>query len=437
MRTIKINSGKKTATIQVNGFTTKELINQIHLAEKKKKESKIKHYQYLTSVSESEDKKSLIFNFSNKTNIKYSLINNKFYDAETNTLIKNPNSCIKFASGNLSGLARDKEIYKLCKEEWTQLFFIITSREDYYLPDRSDLFSILNNPVIMGHFEKFAKWDFLQKNKEKLYRLEFEKIYFDCDIKTINDFKNYSLDYYIEKLDTMVAEDGDYNYIKLGDCVTLDWWINAKNIDVIKYAIDNYNRLPDMGGEYSNRLIKMGYDKFKLTDYICRGLPNQGIEEVEDGLSILHDYARMNVQMKNDFDKYPRYLKTLHDITSKNYEVLKNKTFKSRFSKVCKTFKKYEYKNEKYSVITPAKHEDLIQEGIRLNHCVASYADDIADKISIVLFLRLNSEIQKPLVTIEIKGNKIIQAKGHSNSNPKNEEKIFLEEYKNYLKGVK
>jgi hypothetical protein len=435
MRTIKINSGKKTATIQVNGFTTKELINQIHLAEKKKKESKIKHYQYLTSVSESEDKKSLIFNFSNKTNVKYSLIDNKFYDAETNTLIKNPNSCIKFASG----LVRDKNIYKLCKEEWIQLFFIITSREDYYTPDRSNLFSILNNPVIMGHFEKFAKWDFLQKNKEKFHHLEFAKIYFDYNIKTISDFKKYSLDYYIEKLDTMVAEYSGVpaDYIRLVDYATLERWCEVKNVDVIKYAIDNYNRFPDMHDEYFNRLINMGYDKFKLTDYIYRGLPNQGIEDIEDALSILYDYAKMNVQMKNDFDKYPRYLKTLHDITSKNYEVLKSRTFKNRFSKVCKTFKKYEYKNEMYSVTAPAKHEDLIQEGIRLNHCVASYADDIADKISIVLFLRLNSEIQKPLVTIEIKNNKVVQAKGHSNSNPKNEEKIFLEEYKNYLKGVK
>jgi hypothetical protein len=46
-----------------------------------------------------------------------------------------------------------------------------------------------------------------------------------------------------------------------------------------------------------------------------------------------------------------------------------------------------------------------------------------------LLFMRKTDEIEKSLITIEVRGNKILQAKGVSNRRPKEKEDIFIKQW--------
>ena len=60
---------------------------------------------------------------------------------------------------------------------------------------------------------------------------------------------------------------------------------------------------------------------------------------------------------------------------------------------------------------------------------MASYIKRVIDDKCIILFLRLRKEMDKSLVTVEIEGNRVIQARGMSNRNITNDERKALVEY--------
>ena len=65
---------------------------------------------------------------------------------------------------------------------------------------------------------------------------------------------------------------------------------------------------------------------------------------------------------------------------------------------------KFEYGDERYTVIVPTRIEDVIREGRNLHHCVDNdkYWDRMEHKESYVLFLRRTSEADKPHYTLEV-----------------------------------
>lgn len=153
---------------------------------------------------------------------------------------------------------------------------------------------------------------------------------------------------------------------------------------------------------------------------------------------LFFDYVKMNKDMNNhDFEKYPRYLATYHDITSLNYSNYRDKTLQNKLSKVFPKHKLYEYKNKDYSVIHPTSYSDLINEGKKLYHCVASYGDRLAEEKTIIMFLRNNDCLNIPFVTLELRETKnklsIHQAKGKNNASPDSNVLKFLDEYKKFL----
>lgn len=75
---------------------------------------------------------------------------------------------------------------------------------------------------------------------------------------------------------------------------------------------------------------------------------------------------------------------------------------------------KYEYAGENYAVLAPNCIEDVMREGEKLNHCVASsdrYWDRIESHEAYVLFLRRTAEPQKPYYTLEIEPDGTVRQK--------------------------
>lgn len=152
-----------------------------------------------------------------------------------------------------------------------------------------------------------------------------------------------------------------------------------------------------------------------------------------DSISLLRDYWDMQESMKScNFTKYPKYLKTVHDVVTFNY---KNTDFsdKQKDNFVQNINKNLNYIGRQYCIITPQDIEDVRKEGSSLNHCVLSYVKRcIENKDHQLVFLRKNDSIENletPLVTLHIYKDAIIHARGYNNRLPYANEINAIVEY--------
>lgn len=142
------------------------------------------------------------------------------------------------------------------------------------------------------------------------------------------------------------------------------------------------------------------------------------------------DYIRMSVEMGYErFDRYPKFLKTVHDIVMRNYKIKLSDAELVEWNAMCEKNSYYKYSYYGYKVFTPTKPEDLVREGNVLGHCVGSYVGKVRKGSSVIAFLRDADDTEKPLVTIEIVKDRIVQAKGKMNNAPTREQKDVIEKF--------
>lgn len=124
-------------------------------------------------------------------------------------------------------------------------------------------------------------------------------------------------------------------------------------------------------------------------------------------------------------EKYPKYLRTRHDIVQKNYNVwgdsVDEKIFKERVEY------RYEYQWDGYRMIATKTSADIRNEGTTLHHCVASYVSRVMDGTTQILFMRENES--ESLVTVEVRAGAIVQARGYNNRSVDEKEDRWLKTF--------
>ena len=136
-------------------------------------------------------------------------------------------------------------------------------------------------------------------------------------------------------------------------------------------------------------------------------------------------------RISRKFDKYPRNLLTSHDIAVRNYERLTREYEESAFRERINLDMEYSY-NE-YRIIYPKMVQDIKDEASQQHHCVATYIDSVIDGKCDILFLRNKEELDKSLVTMEVRDNKVVQARGRFNRDLTKEEQEVVDRYNQYL----
>jgi len=154
-------------------------------------------------------------------------------------------------------------------------------------------------------------------------------------------------------------------------------------------------------------------------------IPYEGID-LDESLRLLRDYARMHKQMNvKEYKKYPKYLKSNHDIIQTEFNNYKKEhdveIFKNMMDENLELMKK------EFCVVVPKLPDDLKEEGKCLSHCVGCYIDRIIQGETKILFLRKQKEV--PMVTLELRDEVIIQAKGYANRNITKDERNMIEKY--------
>lgn len=182
-------------------------------------------------------------------------------------------------------------------------------------------------------------------------------------------------------------------------------------------------RVPELKGTSINRL--------RLRDY----LDKKNIDNI-----LYDDYLKaikyLHFDLNDTKNLYPHNFKAMHDLRIQEYdsakakEEVKNKhKLNMKLKKVAKEFSKLNLVG-KYAVIIATDIKELILEGKALNHCVGrmGYDKKMADKKSLILFVRKVDEREKPFVTMEFQPNnkKILQIYGNHDSRPSKEVMDFV-----------
>lgn len=141
----------------------------------------------------------------------------------------------------------------------------------------------------------------------------------------------------------------------------------------------------------------------------------------------------LGYDLHDEYYLLPGRLQQAHDRTYKEYrdylDRKKKREQKIAMSRATKRLKQVGEKVGKiekggYQIIVPKSSKEIVEEGKRLHHCVRSYIPQVADKSTLILFLRKKESPDKPFRTLEWKNNKFKQCQGKSN-NEKNGKEIL------------
>ena len=148
-----------------------------------------------------------------------------------------------------------------------------------------------------------------------------------------------------------------------------------------------------------------------------------------------HDYLCMckelQYDLKNSFILFPRELKAAHDSVAKT---LKDKRTAEQEKAIADSFdewqKRYQYQSKELMMIPPHSAKEIVDEGAALHHCVRHYVKKVAEKESVILFVRSVDEPDKSLCTVEVKDGQVTQARGFDNAEPPAQITAFIEQWK-------
>jgi len=439
-------------------------------------------YVNLSVVEPSEDGRRIVFRFDNGTRFEWSVVDHKFYHGDTGLEF----GAVHF--GNIVWGANEKgemirpghptffsTIQTRTKQGWAHNFFRILSlyikkrvedhRRDgaYRLAEKrlNKLDTMVNRDLIWP-IESLAKNNFVaQMNLDNLC----QQVFRGGRVLSFKDMQESGLDkWFFTHVGESVAPRylrNDHNHYNMNEDVyagdenrqfilgnymeSYRTAVKAGMGDVFRYVWEKY-QFPLAAQTYYfsgfkecyDYLIGLGYDSKRLMDYLFDDLDHQGlcqhINRSMDDMTLIRDYARMaTAVVGRDFDRYPRYIKTAHDIVMRNYRVNQSKILAKKYEEVCEGLKKMEFKGEQYSIVAPASLDLVVKEGQSLNHCVANYIEGLVAGKYAIVFLRKSDELDRPLVTVQVQDGRVTQARGVNNRPVTREEQEFLDKYSEQL----
>lgn len=217
--------------------------------------------------------------------------------------------------------------------------------------------------------------------------------------------------------------------------------IRQEEFDILRYVTDGcYDKM------YEKYIDMRRYTTiYKVVKYINR----QKIKHDRDYFDYIRWMEKMGYDMQNEFNLYPKDFYKAHDDKSKEYTRFMDKQAKEdkkRFERLVRQLREdtadvdvMGLRFQGMFIRLPKELDELKREGETLHHCVGTYRDRVAKGETMIFFIRMEKEPDKPFYTLEWKG-RVIQCRGYRNCDMTPEVKAFVEifqekmlEYENAL----
>ena len=132
--------------------------------------------------------------------------------------------------------------------------------------------------------------------------------------------------------------------------------------------------------------------------------------------------------------KTPRSLKKAHDWATTERKVQEKQAYEALVAAVYDSLHTLtEWSDGVFQIIMPHSAREIVEEGVRQNHCVGRYVERVATGESVILFLRRVEDPEKNFYTVEIKKDMrrchIVQVRGERNIAATDEVNAFCKKY--------
>lgn len=303
------------------------------------------------------------------------------------------------------------------------------------VPDTRYMCEFAQYPI----FESLIKAGFGELVAGKIAERRVLSTYFNWEADKLSDlFKN------MDKSEIKWLHDCDYQYMSIKEYALFKRVYGKKDIE--RYQSDKetfgmcFTELLQLIHRYKlrythslNYLIAQN-DKYRPTDRIK-------IRNDWSMLNIWTDYLRfakeLGYDMKNEIITHPKELMQAHDKAAKTVAAIQRKQAEEKAKVInAENKEKYAFEYAGLRIVIPTCPDDIIREGEKLRHCVGSYSDRHFSGKLTILFIRKITKPEKPYVTMEVRGKKIVQVHGHRNDINKplpKSVKLFVEEFKKYI----
>lgn len=172
----------------------------------------------------------------------------------------------------------------------------------------------------------------------------------------------------------------------------------------------------------------------EILDYIEIVEAHQCIPPRET-MTIWRDYLYMahelGYNLRERSRRFPSSLKKEHDIVMYAQRTLSVQIDAENFAaNAKKNAERYEFSYDKLFAVVPKTTQDVVEEATSQHNCLSSYIRRITNGDTAVAFVRYKDTPTQSYVTVEIRGDRIMQVRGFSNSIPNTGEVIqFLQHW--------
>lgn len=173
-------------------------------------------------------------------------------------------------------------------------------------------------------------------------------------------------------------------------------------------------------------LLNNGYNTEKLSRYVKVICKEEGLS-ISTVLMLLDDAFRMSRDLQVDFRPYSKNLKARHDRLQEQYMIVKKDIDAKRLKEAAEILK-IKQVGDTYFAKALATIEDFRYEGEGQRNCVLSYISRVAKSEIAIIAIRKRENLEKTFVTVELKRDRIVQAKGFANSSVDPETSAYLGE---------
>lgn len=357
------------------------------------------------------ERQFLVFDFEDGKTVKY--------DFATKTCIGKKGKPVVNLCSQLKGLTMDELCDSCTDVQYGKFLRFVQEHGDNYNRGISNIGTILNR------VPKFSQF-------EQIFSAGIEEIVSSSFTYTISDIpkglirlcqthkiilSNNFLNFYKVNPDAYLLA---YNleYTSLTDRNVFDILSHEQRVKEY-YGNNQWDYRWKSVSTFNNLMEDFGYTTKALLNYIDYLKTYEALEDMGYILKELYDYASMMHRISHKFDKYPRHFLTTHKIACRNYNRLKQQFVEEDFQK--QIDKGMEKSFGDYRFIYPESTQEIKDEAVQQNNCVSSYIQKVINGECHILFLRKKDQLDKSLVTVEVRRGKIVQALQRFN-NPLNDE---------------
>lgn len=142
---------------------------------------------------------------------------------------------------------------------------------------------------------------------------------------------------------------------------------------------------------------------------------------------------KMMLNMGDKEVLFPKNFREEHDKITSEMIIATDSKINERISLLSKLFALNIYEDDKYIIFPASSVDSLIDESSQMSNCVRNYCIKLSNNECQIYFMRYKNNVNKSLVTIEVRDGKIVQARTRFNEFPTNEMNEILKKWEEQM----